>query len=1002
LALKARAAARRPEPAPGPAQSPADPGEEAAWREVCAILDEELLRLPEAERAPLLLCYLGGLTQERAARQLGWSLSTLKRRLEHGRRRLQTRLARRGVTLSAVLPVAAAADVPPLLSAATARAVSAPAFVPPAAKTVFLGKLRAAVVLLVLGGLTVGATALARRAGADKPAAAAKAPGPPPAPADRDGDRLPVGVLARLGTTNWRHSGAVTGIAFSPDGARVLTSGWTDGSVRVWETATGRECLRIQTGAAQVIALALAPGGKVVASAGFDQNPEGPGKVALWDCATGRRLVQIERKGWRPKAVGFAPDGKTLATAADDGSVHIWEAATGKECRRIQAHDPTAHAVVFADGGRVLASSTGNTVQLWDPATGRELRRLEAGDYRDLDHLAVSPDGQTLAAVAQYSPPAGRGEKRVVVWDVATGKRRVHFVPPSEGRAFVGGAAAFSPDGRVLAASGNDGTITFWDLATGKERLRIRGTSDQIWHLAFSPDGKTLAGSVFGKAVCLWDTATGRERPERTEGHRSEIIHVAFTANGKELATASNDGTVRLWEVPAGRQRVLLGQDSSLAGALALSPDGKTVASSALDGTVRLWDVATGKQLHRLGGPGRSLTYRCLAFSADGKTLVSWADDWQLRVWETLTGKEVLKCQPHLTGVPDFPPAGDQMQRDKEREVRFMLYRMAPAPDGSKLVVISPEHGHVVDLATGTELLTFPADPVPNALAISRDGRLLALATRSGEGVVIELATGKQVLRIRAMGDRDNLAWAPDGKWLAASGWNDRRVGLWDARTGRSIPPLEGPAPTRALAFSPNGKALAAGMSDTTALVWDLSAFIPRDTSPEKPSEKTLEGLWSALGSDDAGRAYAAVWALAAVPEQAVALLQKRLRPDDGATVRRARQLIAGLDSSEFAVREAASRELERLGGEVRPALRQALERRPSPETRKRLNDLLALPAGRLRGPEVLRALRAIQALDYVGAPAARQVLASLAGGSPEARVTQEAKAALERLDHPR
>jgi hypothetical protein len=194
---------------------------------------------------------------------------------------------------------------------------------------------------------------------------------------------------------------------------------------------------------------------------------------------------------------------------------------------------------------------------------------------------------------------------------------------------------------------------------------------------------------------------------------------------------------------------------------------------------------------------------------------------------------------------------------------------------------------------------------------------------------------------------------------------------------------------------------LAAGLSDTTALVWDLAGVLPWEAPPGMLAEKERERLWTALGDEDAGRAQAAVWALIAAPEGAVALLRERLRPDRGVDPQRLRQLLADLDSAEFAVREAASRELGRLGGEVQPALRRALDRKPSPEARRRLNDLLALPPGTLRAdPEVLRGLRAVQALEHIGTAAARRLLEDVAKGNAEARLTQEAKDTLGRLAH--
>jgi WD40 repeat protein len=522
----------------------------------------------------------------------------------------------------------------------------------------------------------------------------------------------------------------------------------------------------------------------------------------------------------------------------------------------------------------------------------------------------------------------------------------------------------------------------------GKERLQIPVASFQVRHLAFSPDSRTLAGSVMGHAVRLWDAATGRERTDTGVGHLGAVNHVAFTPDGRELVTASDDATVRLWEITTGRQRLRM-EYRSLVGALALSRDGKTLASAALDDSVSLWDVAGGKQLRQLPVHGE-LGSRCLlAFSADGRTLACLGDDWQLRAWEAANGREVLNRQPRLTGVPDFPPEGDKMARAQEWERRRLLYCAALAPDGGKLVVVSPGRGHVVEVVAGREFLTFPANPVPGALAVSPDARLLALVTREGEGVLIELATGKEVLRIRDMGERITLAFALDGRTLAGGGGSTPRVGLWDVRAARRLPPLAATAGVWALAFSPDGKSLAAGLSDTTALVWDLSAVLPKEEKPPQLSDKDLQQLWDTLGSDDAGRAHAALWALIAVPEKAVPLLRQRLQPDRGVDPDRVRRLVADLDSAEFAAREAASRQLEQLGGEAEPALRRAVGRRPSPEARRRLNDLLALPPGRLRaGPEVLRGLRAVGALESIGTPGAREVLEGLAGGNPEARLT--------------
>jgi len=184
---------------------------------------------------------------------------------------------------------------------------------------------------------------------------------------------------------------------------------------------------------------------------------------------------------------------------------------------------------------------------------------------------------------------------------------------------------------------------------------------------------------------------------------------------------------------------------------------------------------------------------------------------------------------------------------------------------------------------------------------------------------------------------------------------------------------------------------------DSTALVWDVTGLAGRPARPGL-SPRELDHLWTALGDADAGKAYDAVWLLAASPRQSLSVLKEHLRPVAEADPHQVARLVADFEDKHFAVREKAGHELERLGESAGPALRKVLEGRPAPEVRRRVLELLKKLSSPVSSAPLWRGLRSVEVLEHIGTAEARQLLKDLTKGMTDARLTQEAKAALERL----
>jgi RNA polymerase sigma factor (sigma-70 family) len=876
-----------------------DPLARLTARELLTVLDQEVARLPMAQRSAVMLCCLEGRTQEEAARLLGCTAGSLKGHLERGRRRLQDRLARRGIVLSAALAIVSVSrgeGASALLIRSTVTAAldgsiggSVSAWAHSVLKTMFLSKLATAITVTLTATLVaLSAIALVYRGPAaelpeNKTIAVPIAPtnareSKSPVRTDFWGDPLPPQAVARLGS------------------------------------------LRLYHGAVDVQQVVLSPDGKLVVSTANRVNK-------LWDVQTGRELPLPD---YLRHNFVFAANGKLLVSEFQ--SDRLWDMTTGKEvpakgidvAAARKRRDPSNREALSPDR-TILAAWDDKGIRLLDPHTRKELPPLQGQPKGVVYPPCFSPDSKLLA-VPGFNPLPG-----VRLWDLAT-RKEARCLRGKDYQIF---DVAFSADGKIVAAADGAG-VTLWDAATGKW-LHDRGHTYVIEALAFTPDGKKLITGAFynDRFLRVWDPLTGRPSG-KWEGHELGICAILVTVDGEQVITTSQDGTTRLWDLALRKEIGQIGA-KSWGWCAALSPDGKLLAIGGKG--VQLWDLSTRRRVRSFG----TSQILHLAYSPDGTTLVSSSDkDATVRLWKVANGKELRSFKSSLSGGVN--------------------------------------------------------------LSFSPDGRTLATASSDGMIPIWDLSTGEELRRLgqplkpgpRSAYVLGALTFSPDGRVVAA-GYSDQTVRLLEVASGKERARFQGHlSGLSTLAFSPDSRLLATGAWDRTIVIWDVTGRI----SADKPDLALLDAraqdrLWADLADSDATKAYQAMQALLGSMDT-VSVLRKRLRPAVSADPARLDRLVAELDSDDFIVREKATRELAALGDRAEPALRKTLPK-ASAESRRRIEDILKLidPSS---SADLLRGLRAMEVLEWVGSADARQVLKTLAEGDPQARLTRDAKASLRRL----
>ncbi|WP_411132975.1 NB-ARC domain-containing protein [Streptomyces sp. C10] len=596
------------------------------------------------------------------------------------------------------------------------------------------------------------------------------------------------------------HTNAVRAVAIAPDDTWIATAS-DDGTVRIWDVASGNCTATLSGHTDSVHAVAIAPDGTWIATASPDKT------IRTWDVASGNCTAMLVHP-CPMRAVGIAPDGTWVASAGDDGVVRLIDITSGQCTATLSGHTAAVHSVAISpDGTWIVSASPDEGVRIWNTSTGTCTGTLP-------DHIlhvravAIAPDSTWFVT---------GGDSGVAIWGGAARRTCKAFLT---GRNTT--SIAIAPHGRWLAIADRYGVVQVWNIPEGQRFATDEDRPPGVWEIGTSSHAGTLTGHVGGVlSVAIatgggWLATSGEDmsvhiRDSAVRGHmpgappRASTYTpcLAIAPDGRWLAAGSGNGAVQLWDIASAAcaATVTGTRHSDWIVAVAVSPDGTWIASGGADGSVRIWDTSTQSCTTTMAG----LTNHVLsvAIAPNGRWMAFAGSDGAVRIWSASTRTCTSALTGHTNSVHSVAIAPDSTwlaTGSADGTVRIWgvasgtctgilsehsanIRAVAIAPDGSWLTSASDD-GEIRIWDTSTRSCTATlADRASgvNAVAIAPDGTRLATAHADGTLQVWDITPGLCTTLMRVEGQLLDCAWTPDGSSLTAAGV--RGLYFFDYRT---------------------------------------------------------------------------------------------------------------------------------------------------------------------------------------------------------------------------
>jgi WD40 repeat protein len=623
------------------------------------------------------------------------------------------------------------------------------------------------------------------------------------------------------------HGASVETLVASADG-QTLASGDADGSVRLWNLATGRSRTLEPRHHGPVGHLSFSVDGRRLASTARVR----PAETYLWEMPGEALTGRVRHLGSEFFGTWFSGDGMRLVVLHHAPLNHphrllSWE-SSNPDSEPIVVDAARLRELGFADATiqSVADLLDGETSAAAPPQVQAPVRSRGLAFTRDGRFAVFGPgDGTFEVLCTQTAEKTAIGrlddQKVKAILFFPTNEtavnQRVDRLITALGR--IGGewglvvrrasdkqlhhASAYRPGGGEIAlwGSGRQGPFLV-DPVSGRERLAYRfGSPIHVSSMTYSPDGSVLVFGSKDRRIRLWRLNPPLDPPAPRGHGPAEAWSAAFSPDGRTLATAGDDHFVRLWQPDSGAARAILRGHASLVTSIVWSPAGTTLVSAGMDKKLRLWDVQSGKAQAIL--EGHTLTVRAVAYSPDGSLIVSAGDDCIVRVWNPVDGRQRAQLQGHTGSV----------------------HALAFSPDGRTLASGALD-GQILfwDLLT-LRSRTFASVPKVSSLAFAPDGQTLASSHFEAPTQLWDVATARPRAVLHGHnGDVFHTAFSPDGCTLATAG-RDQTVRLWDPTNGHEMLCLKGhKARVNGVAFSPDGHTLASVDHDGTIRIWRSAA----------------------------------------------------------------------------------------------------------------------------------------------------------------------------------